>query len=664
VTVDPAAAIACGRDYLALLERAAPAADFERPLAAARAAGLPEAQLAELDAARRIALRIRDRLDQHQRREAELAALFETASDLAALHDLDSVLRAIVRRARALIGTDVAYLTLHDPARGDTYMRVTSGSASSRFQRLRLALGEGLGGLVAETASPYFTSDYLTDRRFFHTVPIDAAVIEEGLVAILGVPLVLGGSVIGVLFVADRRTRTFAPAEASLLSSLAAHAAVAIDAANLLEEARTAVAELNAANERISEQSAAAERTSQAHRRFTELVLAGGKAEDVARAVAAVLSRNVVILGAGDALLAATDESVPCGPGGPALRKAAARARTGRRAVCAGQFWAVPAMAGTEHLGTLVLQAGPDLAETDRLILERAAMVTALLLLLRRSAAEAEHRVRGELLSDLLNAAHRDAAALRDRARRLGADLGRPHVLMVVQAEQAERARVRSAAAHLAATRRGLAAEHEGNTVLLLPGTEPSAAAREAAAALAAAAGRRLTAGAACASGEPADVAAAYAEARRCLDALLTLGRTGETAAPGDLGFLGVLLSDRKDVPGFVASAIGPLLEYDARKGSDLLRTLEAYYETGGSLAKTKDVLHVHVNTVTQRLDRITDLLGDGWRAGERALEVRVAIRLHRAGARSWSDHDGSRLRSRGTARAVAVRRRSGRAGR
>src|SRR5579875_3116021 len=215
--MDDSSLLARCREFLLLLDREAPAADFERPLARAQARGATSAQLAELEDVKLIALRVRDELDQRRRREAELAALFETASDLAALHDLDSVLRAIVRRARALIGTDVAYLTLHDPARGDTYMRVTSGSASSRFQRLRLALGEGLGGLVAETASPYFTSDYLTDRRFFHTVPIDAAVIEEGLVAILGVPLVLGGSVIGVLFVADRRTRTFAPAEASLL---------------------------------------------------------------------------------------------------------------------------------------------------------------------------------------------------------------------------------------------------------------------------------------------------------------------------------------------------------------------------------------------------------------------------------------------------------------
>jgi sugar diacid utilization regulator len=622
-----------GREFLLLLDQEAPAEEFDRPLLQARDAGAPAALLAELEAARLAALRIRGQLEQHRRREAELAALFDTASDLAALHDPDSVLRAIVRRARQLLGADVAYMTLNDPARGDTFMRVTSGSVSPVFQRLRLGMGEGLGGLVAERGTPYCTADYVSDARFQHTTTIDRGVIEEGLVAIVGVPLLLGESVIGVLFAADRRTHTFGPAEVSLLCSMAAHAAVAIDAANLLEETRKAVAELNAANRLIKEHSEAVERTSQAHRRFTELVLAGGNAEDVACAVAAVLGSDVVILGEDDVPVAAGGQPLPADD--PALRRAVAQARAGGRAVRAGSFWTMPAIAGSEQLGTLVLRAGPGLPETDRLILERAAMVTALLLLLRRSVTEAEHRLRGELLSDLLCAPHRDTDSLRDRALRLGADLARPHVL-VVAAGQASRSRLRAAAGHLASTRHGLAAEHQGTTVVLIPGTDASAVAREAASVLGAAAGRPVTAGSALASGGPAAIAAAYPEARRCLDALLTLGRRGEAATLGELGFLGLLLSDRKQVPGFIESVIGPLIGYDARRGSELVRTVETFFDCGGSLAATKGILRVHVNTVTQRLDRVTRLLGDGWQRGERALEVRVAVQLHRAGAQLW----------------------------
>jgi hypothetical protein len=623
------------RVLLDLLDQEAPAVEFEAPLLRARAIGATPGVLADIDAARLVALRIREKLEQRRRREAELAALLQTASDLAALHDLDSVLQAIVRRARLLLGTDVSYMTLNDPAAGDTYMRVTAGSVSPFFQRLRLGIGEGLGGLVAKEAIPYATGNYLTDERFLHTGAIDRGVREEGLVAILGVPLLLRESVIGVLFAADRRTRSFAPAEVSLLSSLAAHAAIAIDGANLLEEARRAVAELNAANTLIREHSAAVERAAQAHHRFTQLVLAGGSAQDVARAVASVLGGEVVILGEQDSVLAASGDLRLVGD--PELRRALAQSRAAGRAVCAGSFWTAPAAAAAEHLGTLVLRAGPDLQESDLLILERAATVTALLLLLRRSVTEAEHRVRGELLSDMLSGPRRDPD-LCARARRLGASLDEPVVVVVTDVDSGAGSRLRPAAAHLAATRHGLAAEYDGVLVIVIPETDPAATAREAAAALGAAAGgRKVTAGAAVAEGGPDAIHAAYVQARRCAEALHALGRTGESATLDDLGFLGLLLAEHKDVAGFVDAVAGRLIGYDARNGTDLASTVETFFLTGCSLTETRRRLHVHVNTVTQRLDRVARLLGEDWQAGERALEIQLALRLHRLGAQRWS---------------------------
>jgi DNA-binding PucR family transcriptional regulator len=40
--------------------------------------------------------------------------------------------------------------------------------------------------------------------------------------------------------------------------------------------------------------------------------------------------------------------------------------------------------------------------------------------------------------------------------------------------------------------------------------------------------------------------------------------------------------------------------------------------------------LQVHVNTVTQRLERVGRLLGREWSVPDRALEVQLALRLHR----------------------------------
>ncbi|MFF9092973.1 GAF domain-containing protein [Streptomyces sp. NPDC014776] len=618
--------------FLDLLARGAAADAFEQPVLRARAEGWPAERIAALEHAKLLALRVRAELDGRRRREAELSALFETAHDLAGLRDLDAVLQAIVQRARSLLGTDVAYLSLNDPERGDTYMRVTEGSVAARFQQLRLGMGEGLGGLVAQTARPYVTDDYFKDGRFQHTTTIDTGVRDEGLVAILGVPLMLGPHVIGVLFAADRRARVFEREQIALLGSFAALAAAAIDTANLLTETRSALADLERANEIIQDRSAVIERASDVHDRLAELVLRGGGVHDVAAAVSQVLSGTVEFAEADAAPASALEAS-----------------RAEGHAVRHGDDWIAAVAAGGELLGALVLRGHPALDPVDQRTLERAAMVTSLLLLARRSAAEAEQRVRGELLDDLLDVRDRDPRLLRERAARLRADLDATHVVLAARLDtpaadadrEAEaRRRLWAAASHLAATRHGLAAARDGGTVLLLPlprGGTATALARSAARHLGTAVHEAVTVGA---SGPVADlaahpeaVAAAYAEGRRCLDALRLLGRSGDGAAAEDFGFLGLLLAGDRDIAGFVERTIGRVVDYDTRRGTDLLHTLEAYFASGMSPARTKDALHVHVNTVAQRLDRVARLLGDDWQSPARALEIQLALRLHRLSA-------------------------------
>ncbi|MEU3613759.1 helix-turn-helix domain-containing protein [Streptomyces sp. NPDC006872] len=638
----PAPADDADAPFLELLARGAAAEAYDRPVLLARAEGVSGERIAALEHARLLALRVRTELEGRRRREAELSALFETAHDLAGLRDADAVLRAIVQRARSLLGTDVAYLSLNDPARGDTYMRVTEGSVAARFQQLRLGMGEGLGGLVAQTARPYVTDDYFRDDRFRHTATIDAGVRDEGLVAILGVPLTLGPNVIGVLFAADRRARVFEREQIALLGSFAALAAAALDTADLLTETRSALAGLERANEIIRDRSAVIERASDVHDRLTELVLRGGGVHDVAAAVSQVLGSAV--------------EFTECAPA-----DAVEASRAQGHAVRHEDDWIAAVAAGGELLGALVLRGRPGLDPVDQLTLERAATVTSLLLLARRSAAEAEQRVRGELLDDLLDARDRDPRLLRERAARLHADLDAPHVVLAArldaatpetagpetagperagpdaEQEAAARRRLWSAASHLAATRHGLAAARDGGTVLLLslePGDTATQLARRTALQLGAAVRATVTVGASAPvhglTAGPDAVAAAYEEGRRCLDALRLLGRSGDGSAAEDFGFLGLLLAGDRDVAGFVDRTIGRVVAYDEQRGTDLLRTLDAYFASGMSPARTKDELHVHVNTVAQRLERVRRLLGDDWQRPARALEVQLALRLHR----------------------------------
>jgi K+-sensing histidine kinase KdpD len=96
-------------ELLRLLAQDAPAARIEEQ---AQRLAVTDPETAGV--ARGLALRVRAGIDAHRRREAELSALVDIARDLASLEDPHGVLDAIVRRARSLLGTDIAYLTLAD----------------------------------------------------------------------------------------------------------------------------------------------------------------------------------------------------------------------------------------------------------------------------------------------------------------------------------------------------------------------------------------------------------------------------------------------------------------------------------------------------------------------------------------------------------------------
>ncbi|MEV7562155.1 helix-turn-helix domain-containing protein, partial [Streptomyces sp. NPDC089795] len=52
--------------------------------------------------------------------------------------------------------------------------------------------------------------------------------------------------------------------------------------------------------------------------------------------------------------------------------------------------------------------------------------------------------------------------------------------------------------------------------------------------------------------------------------------------------------------------------------------------------SRAAEILHVHVNTVVQRLERVGSLIGRDWQAPERALELQLALRIHQV-----DRHDG-----------------------
>ncbi|TQM57783.1 helix-turn-helix domain-containing protein [Humibacillus xanthopallidus] len=597
------------------------------------ASGAPVAQIAAAPApaaARDLALRITQTREVHQQREAGLAALLDTARELSTADDPGEVLDAIVRRARRLLSTDLAYLTLYDPEAGDTFMRATDGSVSAAFQSVRLALGAGLGGLVASTRKPYWTADYWSDERFRHTSAIDGAVGEEGIIAICGTPLIVESHFVGVLFAANRSSRPFTREEVALLGNLATLAAVTLVQTRALADAENALAALSEAHETVRQYAAGIEKAAAAHDRFASLVLHGGGVDDITHALAELLGGWAVLVDeAGERRSSAGPAPDPDDSGrGPFERLDALPGLASGRLVERDGIYAVAVTAARERLGTIYVGSVGALGDSDHRTLERAGVVTALVMLFERQAADARQSARNRLVSDLV-AARGSTEERMQLAGAAGFDARRPFCLLVIRGDSPSGHRALLISASAASGPGALVGSHDGDVVALVPDDESDDAA-SLAKAVAARIGKRtcVTVAGVGPISDLARIPSAHEEGARTVSALIALGHRGIGAAATQLGFAGLIVGSDPDVDAYVQRLLGPLLDYDARRGTDLVGTLAAYFAAGSSPRHAAGTLHVHVNTVSQRLERISALLGETWQQPDDALELQLALRL------------------------------------
>ncbi|GAA1249301.1 GAF domain-containing protein [Prauserella halophila] len=573
-----------------------------------------------------------DLLEEYQRRTRELAALFDTAGDLSSIRDVDEVLAAIVRRSRQLLASDTAYLMLIDRERSDTFMRVSDGTQTPEFMSIRLAYGEGLGGLVATTGSPQWTSDYQSDPRFAESiVPVVRA---EALEAILGVPLKIGTMVIGVLFAADRSPRVYQHSEVALLSSLASHAAIALENASLFQETQQAVVRLEKANAQIEEHNRMLERAADLHERLTELVATGASIIELAEAVATGIGGSVLVTDATGAPLTPL-ENAPSPPDPAVLAEISDRSVAVPQAEV-GPLRIAPVHAGTTRLGFVVF-AGRQLDDDDVRALESAAMVTALLLTDLRAHEEARSRLAGELFAEI--ASHPETEQrIRARAAASGLALADPpySVAVAIEADYAEassqppRSALGKDLTGIALDRAGLAQVTASHVAVILPSADSAQLADDLATQLTETAGKPITIGAVGPFDTLADASAGLSRALNCAKILMRIGRQGTGATPEQLGMYTLLFSDtgRGQIEEFVWEVIGPVLSDDTGREGSLARTLEAYLECGAQPGQAAKELFIHVNTLYKRLERVDRLLGAGWRRGEQLLQVHLALRL------------------------------------
>ncbi|WP_205473651.1 GAF domain-containing protein [Nocardioides sp. SYSU D00038] len=569
-----------------------------------------------------------------QRRERELSSLYATARSLTALGETDVVLDSIVRAAHELIGTDFTYLSLLGPD-GELTLKASEGTISSTFADARVPSGTGVGGRVIATGAPAWVSNYLATRDVPHDRSFDDLVLPEGMVALLGVPLLVGDEVVGVLFAADRTERPFENDEVALLSAFADHAAVALNNARLYDETRSALKELQSAYETIERQVAVMERAQAVHESLTHVVLKGGGAAEIAQLLVDHLQGTVTVFDRTGAVIAAGS---PDGAPEPAVQRSSPDAveqarQSGRWATTTDStgVWrtAATVQAGDSHLGALLLTRSHEPAPVDIRTLERAAQIMGLLILKETAVAQAEERVSGELLTELLVSSPPVGPTQRARAQARGIDVATLDVLVVAASATRSPAEVSRRLHQLSGDWGGLAGEHLGRATMLAHATDVA----EVAESLHARLRRDL--------GTPVRVVAervvdqgwgrAFELASRCCGLMQTLGVTDQGTTAGRYSMFALVFDPERseELDALLRDTVEPLAAHDALRSTQLVATLTAYFHHAGNLSRTARTLHIHLNTLHKRLHRVEALLGAGWRSPDRALHLQLALRLH-----------------------------------
>ena len=144
---------------------------------------------------------------------------------------LDEALRVITKEVCELMSARMCSLMLLDETREWLDLRASFGAGDTYIQKPRLLVSESLLGVVVRRKKPLQVANVQADARYQN---VEVA-RSEGLVSLLGVPLIFAGQTIGTLSVYTARLYNFSTEEIQILSALAELSAIAIEKARLYE---------------------------------------------------------------------------------------------------------------------------------------------------------------------------------------------------------------------------------------------------------------------------------------------------------------------------------------------------------------------------------------------------------------------------------------------
>lgn len=97
-----------------------------------------------------------------------------------------------------------------------------------------------------------------------------------------------------------------------------------------------------------------------------------------------------------------------------------------------------------------------------------------------------------------------------------------------------------------------------------------------------------------------------------------------------ELGIFKILSQNylNEELEDFYNSTLKPLVDYDQKKSTELVRTLEIYFKNNGNLTKISKELYAHYNTVLYRINRINEICEMDLNDPEDQLNLQIALKI------------------------------------
>lgn len=179
-------------------------------------------------------------------KENLLLRLVELSVTLNSTLDLDVLLQLITATATEVLDCEAASILLYDEKSPRLYFAAATGSNPAKLAEIPVPIDNSLAGTIFRTNHPLILNEADQDPRHYSMV---SEHIKFNVKSLLGVPMPIKDQTMGVLEAVNKRKGNFNESDATVLSVIAAHAAIAINNARLFKARQQALEKVRVMNQ-------------------------------------------------------------------------------------------------------------------------------------------------------------------------------------------------------------------------------------------------------------------------------------------------------------------------------------------------------------------------------------------------------------------------------